>query len=137
MRRKILSIFHLLLKWAEKGRGAGIEHFTVAIMTGLLTFLNINTLQITFGFRPFFLYEYDWIYFTVYLALVLLFFKLFLPKKYLLSLEFSERELKFAKMALLIYFIVSIAALSIIPILNHPFLQSLRYSLNSNSLFSS
>jgi hypothetical protein len=65
MRKTILAVLHVWLKAAEKGRAAGIEHFAVAVLTGLLTFLNINQFQQIFGLKPWLTYTHGAIYYLI------------------------------------------------------------------------
>lgn len=119
MRRTITSIFHLWLKWLEKGRGAGIEHFIIALQMGLLTFLNINMFQLALGFKPLLKYNNNMIYFIGYAILVFLFFKTFLPKSYLLNQSFTPAELKVAKIILITYFTLTPLTLALSMFLFH------------------
>lgn len=113
MRRKILSVFYQLLRWAEKGRNAGIEYFSTTCMIGLCTFININSIQLFLGVKPFLNYPNPLLHFTIYLALIVLLFTIFLPKSYMYKLRFTDRELKTARIIAIVYLILTIVALAL------------------------
>jgi hypothetical protein len=113
MKRKLLSVFYLMLRRAEKGRNAGIEHFSTTCIIGLCTFININSIQLFLGVKPILSYPSPLLYFTGHMVVTVFLFIIFLPESYMYKLQFTDRKLKTARVITISYFILTIIALTL------------------------